>query len=180
MRHGLDGATADLADHVVIGGFGRVGRMVAEILDAERIPYVALDLDATLVRAERAGGRPVFYGDASRREILDRVGGAHARAFVVTPDAAEAEERMVRAIRAAWPEAVIHARAKDHAHARRLLGIGVASAVPETLEGSLQLAGRVLAGEGLPEDVIDARLALQREAEIARVGAGKPAAESPR
>ena len=54
----------------------------------------------------------------------------------------------------------------------------MASAVPEALEGSLQLAGRVLAGEGLPEEAIDARLALQREAEIARVAAGKPAAAS--
>ena len=55
-RHGVGGGAADLADHVVIGGFGRVGRMVAEILDAERIPYVALDLDANVVRAERAAG----------------------------------------------------------------------------------------------------------------------------
>ncbi len=177
-RHGVGGAAADLAEHVVIGGFGRVGRMVAEILDAERIPYVALDLDANVVRAERAAGRPVFYGDASRREILQRVGGANARAFVVTTDAAEAEERMVRAIRSAWPDAVIHARAKDATHACRLTEIGVASAVPETLEGSLQLAGRVLAGEGLPDEAVDARLALQREAEIARVAAGRPATES--
>ena len=176
LHHGVGGAAADLADHVVIGGFGRVGRMVAEILDAERIPYVALDLNANVVRTERAAGRPVFYGDAGRREILDRVGGAKARAFVVTTDAAETEERMVRAIRAAWPKAVIHARARDAAHAYRLSAIGAASAVPETLEGSLQLAGRVLAGEGLPEDAIDARLAVQREAEIARVAAGKPAA----
>ncbi len=176
LRPGVGAATGGLTDHVVIGGFGRVGRMVAEILDAERIPYVALDIDANVVYAERAAGRPIFYGDASRREILDRVGGANARAFVVTTDAAEAEERMVRAIRAAWPKAVIHARAKDVTHAHRLADIGVATAVPETLEGSLQLAGRVLAGEGLPEDAIDARLALQRETEIAKVAAGKPAA----
>ncbi|MEX0853489.1 MAG: cation:proton antiporter [Bauldia sp.] len=172
---GLD-AAADLADHVVIGGFGRVGRVVAEILDAEGIAYVALDLDPDVVAAERKAGRPVFYGDASRREILNRVGGGKARAFVVTTDAPAAEERMVRAIRAAWPQAVIHARAKDRAHARRLIEIGVKSAVPETLEGSLQLAGQVLAGEGLPEEAIDARLALQRDAEIAKL-AGDPSAD---
>jgi CPA2 family monovalent cation:H+ antiporter-2 len=172
-----EGAAGDFSDHVVIGGFGRVGRMVAGILDAERIPYVALDLDADVVAAARAAGRPVFYGDASRREILDRVGGGRARAFVVTTDAIAAEERMVRAIRAAWPNAVIHARAKDRAHARRLIALGVASAVPEALEGSLQLAGRVLAGEGLPEEAIDARLAVQRDAEIARVAGGEPSSD---
>ncbi len=171
-NRGPDGTTADFADHVVIGGFGRVGRLVAEVLDAERIPYVALDLDVDRIAAERAEGRPVFYGDATRSEMLHRIGGARARAFVVTTDAAEAEERMVRAIRGAWPEAVIHARAKDQRHARRLMEIGAASAVPEALEGSLQLAGRVLAGEGLPDDAIDARLAQQREAEIERLKKG--------
>ncbi len=175
LRQGVGGAAVDLADHVVIGGFGRVGRMVADVLDAERIPYVGLDLDANVVRAERTAGRPIFYGDAGRREILDRVGGAHARAFVVTTDAADAEERMVRAIRTAWPDAVIHARARDAAHARRLAAIGAATAVPETLEGSLELAGRVLAGEGLPEDAISARLALHRGAEIAKGASEKPA-----
>jgi len=161
---------AGFRDHVVIGGFGRVGRTVAEVLDAERIPYVALDLDADLVADQRARGHPVFFGDASHRHVLERVGGAEARAFVVTTDAAMAEERMVRAIRAAWPQATIHARAKDRAHARRLMDLGVASAIPEALEGSLQLAGRVLADEGLPPEVIDARLARQREGEVDRIG----------
>ncbi|HUV32251.1 MAG TPA: cation:proton antiporter [Devosiaceae bacterium] len=180
-RHGINPETARFTDHVVIGGFGRVGRTVAEILDAERIPYVALDLDADRVSAESAAGRPVYYGDATRRDILERVGGAHARAFVVTTDAAEAEERMVRAIRSAWPAAVIHARAKDAAHAARLTAVGAASAVPEALEGSLQLAGQVLVAEGLPEEAIYARLARQRDAETARAPAqttGEPKAGS--
>jgi CPA2 family monovalent cation:H+ antiporter-2 len=167
--HGPD-AAAGFADHVVIGGFGRVGRMVAGVLDAERIPYVALDLDAAAVRDERAAGRPVFYGDASRREMLDRVGGARARAFVVTTDAEAAGERMVRAIRAAWPDARIHARARDRSHALRLIDIGADTVVPEALEASLQLAGRVLAGEGVPEAAVDARLAIHRDAEVARIG----------
>lgn len=176
QANGPGAEAAEFRDHVVIGGFGRVGRTVAETLDAERIPYVALDLDADLVAIQRGQGRPVFFGDASHRHILERVGGAEARAFVVTTDAAMAEERMVRAIRAAWPEAKIHARAKDRAHARRLMEIGVASAIPEALESSLQLAGQVLADEGMPEEAIDARLARQREAEIDRVGSDAPPA----
>lgn len=126
-----------LSDHVIIGGFGRVGRTVARVLDAEQIAFVALDLDIDLVSAQRKAGRPVFYGDASRREILERVGGAHARGFVVTTDNPEATERMVRAILSAWPDATVHARALDGDHASELSALGVRDVVPEALEGSL-------------------------------------------
>ncbi len=156
-------------DHVIIGGFGRVGEMVARVLDAEQVPYIALDLDAERVAQKRKDGRPIFYGDASRREILERVGGKVARAFVVTPDSRDAAERMVKAIRAAWPKAAIHARALDADHARLLADVGASDVIPEALEGSLLLAGRVLLRMGLPDDVVDARLAVQREQEIRRL-----------
>lgn len=161
--------SAALSDHIIIGGFGRVGRTVARVLDTELISYVALDVDIDLVSAQRAAGHPVFYGDASRREILDRVGAAHARAFVVTTNNPEATERMVRAILKAWPQATIHARALDGDHARELHQLGVKDVVPEALEGSLQLAGRILANIGMPDDAIDARLELARLAEIRRL-----------
>ena len=158
-----------LSEHVVIGGFGRVGRTVARVLDAEKIPFVALDLDADLVSANRQAGLPVYYGDASRREILERVGAASARAFVVTTDEAYATERMVRAIRATWPEAAIHARALDAEHARQLSEIGVKDVVPEALEGSLLLASGVLANVGMPDDAIDSRISVARQAELRRL-----------
>src|SRR5262249_47044385 len=120
----------------------------------------------------RRAGLPVFYGDASRREMLERVGGRAARAFVVTTDEPAAAERMVRAIRAAWPGAAIHARAIDAAHARLLTMAGATVVVPAALEGSLQLAGRVLGRLGLPDDEVDKRIAMQREAELARLAAG--------
>jgi CPA2 family monovalent cation:H+ antiporter-2 len=172
--HGIDEVEASrFSDHVIIGGFGRVGQTVARVLEAEQIPYVALDLDAQLVAERRKGHRAVFYGDASRREILDRVGGDRARAFVVTPDEPEAAERMVKAIREAWPQATVHARALDADHGRRLVGAGATDVVPEALEGSLQLAARVLDRIGLPDEAIDARLAVQREAEIRRFAEGR-------
>ena len=168
-RHGAGPASAVVADHIVIGGFGRVGRAVARLLDASGIAYVALDTNAERVALARARGRPVFYGDASRYEILRQVGGAAARAFVVTPDAPVAAERMVRAIRTAWPNVAIYARARDTDHADRLMAAGASSVVPEALEGSLQLGGLVLAGLGLPDDAIDTYLTVQREAEIRRL-----------
>jgi CPA2 family monovalent cation:H+ antiporter-2 len=174
-RDGVDGIGADrvLSDHVVIGGLGRVGQAVARVLEAEQIPYVAVDMKADLVAAKRRAGEPVYFGDASRREILEKLGGARARAFVVTTDKPEAAERMVKAILRAWPKATIHARALDVEHARRLSAIGVTDVVPEALEGSLQLAGRVLAAIGLPDDAIDARLDVAREAEIRRLVSDK-------
>jgi CPA2 family monovalent cation:H+ antiporter-2 len=160
-------------DHVVIGGYGRVGEMVARVLDAEQIPYIALDLDAGQVAARRKAGDPVFFGDASRGEILERVGGGRAHAFVVTTDEPAAAGRMVRAIKAAWPDAAVYARAVDADHARGLREAGAVYAVPEALEGSLQLAGRLLQYLGLPDDVVDSRLEFQRAAEIKRL-AGPP------
>ncbi len=163
----------ELSDHVVIGGFGRVGEMVARLLTEERIPWVAVDLDAGFVATAHAAGRPVFYGDASRREILERVGGARARAFVVTTDAPGATEGMVAAIRRAWPNAAIHARARDSAHAEHLVSLGVTAVTPETLEASLQLARGLLMRIGLPEDAADSRIATLRQQEMRKIGKGE-------
>jgi len=164
---GLDRET--LADHVVIGGFGRVGQTVARILDAEGIPYVALDLSPSLIARKRKEGQPVFFGDAGRHEILERVAADRARAFVVTTDKREATERMVRAILERWPDTPIHARALDVDHAQKLASIGVPNVVPEALEGSLQLARRLLIGFGIPDEAVDARLDVARNSEIGRL-----------
>jgi CPA2 family monovalent cation:H+ antiporter-2 len=169
-RHGAAAGEHDaLTDHVVIGGFGRVGRTVARLLDDEEIPYVALDLDGALCAREREAGRPVYYGDASRRPMLEKVGGGRARAFVVTSDDPEASERTIREIRAAWPSAVVLARARDGAHARRLHALGVSAAVPETLEGSLQLGAEVLSAVGLPDEAVDTRVDYLRSEEMGRL-----------
>jgi monovalent cation:proton antiporter-2 (CPA2) family protein len=165
QRHGLDTGAAELADHVIIGGFGRVGQTIAGILESEGIAYVALDLDGDAVAANRLAGRSVYYGDASRREFLDRAGGAGARSFVVTTNNKLAAERMVSTIHNAWPSAPIHARAVDGPHARRLVAAGATDVIPEALEASLALAGRVLGAVGLPEDAIDSILTARRDAE---------------
>ncbi len=133
-----------LSDHVVIGGFGRVGQAVAERLEAKGIAYIAFDPDPGLVASEHAAGRPVFLGDASRGELLERAHSRAARAFVVTVDERAAAEEMVRTIRDAWPDAIVHARAKDSSHADTLLRLGATTAVPEVLDASAQLALNVL------------------------------------
>jgi CPA2 family monovalent cation:H+ antiporter-2 len=160
---------AELRDHVVIGGFGRVGQMIARMLEAENVPYVALDTDGRLVTEQRKRGRRVYFGDASRREFLERVGAAQARLFVVTVNAPRAAERMVAAAHRERPDAPIFARAADSAHAARLLQRGAVAAVPEAVEASLQLGGRVLERLGLPGEAVMDRLAEIRAQELGRL-----------
>lgn len=159
----------ELRDHVVIGGFGRVGQTVARVLDSENVPWVALDTHGEVVTEHREANRMVYFGDASRREILERASAKRARAFVVTLSGSEATERMVAEILKLRPRATIFARAKDGEHAARLIRLGAAAAIPETVEASLQLAGRLLEMLDFPEDVAIQRIADIRMAEVERL-----------
>lgn len=156
----------DLEGHVIIAGFGRVGQSIAQILEAEAIPYLAIDADPAAVARAREGKLPVFYGNATRLEMLNRAHIDKAQAIVITIDAAPAVEKIIREIRLTWPAIPIYARAREGSHAMRLVQAGATHAVPETIEASLQLAGRVLAGTGAPEDVVARRLEQQRAREL--------------
>ena len=162
----------ELDGHVVIGGLGRVGQVIARALAAEGIPYVALDTDGARVRAARSDGLSVHFGDSGRPEMLERVGGRRARAFVVTVNNADAAERMVSAARRIQPDAVVLARAADASHAVRLLSLGAIGVIPETVEASLQLAARVLEKLELPENAVDDRIEAMRQAELKRLSQG--------
>jgi CPA2 family monovalent cation:H+ antiporter-2 len=165
---GLD----EFDNHVVIGGMGRVGRLVAQALEAEHVPYVAIDANGEQVAHMRlAGGRSVFFGDAGREELLEKVGGRRARAFVVTINSPLAAERMVAAARRMRPNALIFARAVDTAHAERLIALGAVGVIPETVEASLQLAARLLEGLDLPEEAVSQRVADMRASEMGRLTA---------
>ncbi|WP_137043994.1 monovalent cation:proton antiporter-2 (CPA2) family protein [Pseudolabrys sp. FHR47] len=162
-RHAPEEEVTELRDHVVIGGFGRVGRMVADLLDKEQVPYVALDMNEMTVDEERRRGRMVFFGDASRTQMLERAGARKARAFVITLDAPRAAERMVQAVMHLQPKARVFARAKDIEHASKLTRMGVVGVIPEAVEASLQLGARVLEGLEIPDDAVSMRLAEARE-----------------
>ncbi|MGE0597132.1 MAG: cation:proton antiporter [Hyphomonadaceae bacterium] len=144
---------AHARDHVVIAGCGRVGQLLADVLDAQEIVHVGADADARLVALLRKQGRPFYFGDASRRETLAALGAAHAAAIVVTMDRPEAVERIVAAAKAAWPEVPVYARARDAQHARRLREAGADLASPDTVEAALQLSEAVLACMGVEEDI---------------------------
>jgi len=178
--HGVSQAdAAELADHVVIAGFGRVGRTVARLLDLQQVAYVAVDLDSARVASGRADGRPVFFGDASRPEVLRRLGAERASAVVVTLNAPSAVARTVTQIRVAWPHLRLFARAHDTAAAAALTALGANLVVPETVESSLQLGRSVLIDLGTPSSAVEELVARFREVEFADYRAGPPRAAKP-
>ena len=169
-RHHMPAESAsELRDHVVIGGYGRVGQTVARLLAAENVPFVALDTNGELVAEWRKRGHMCFFGDAGRPELLARVGAAEARAFVVTVNARESAERMVAAARKGRPDAPVLARAVDAEHAVRLLELGAVDVIPEAVEASLQLGGRLLESLGASEEAVTRRLEELREEERAQL-----------
>jgi CPA2 family monovalent cation:H+ antiporter-2 len=148
---------------VLVIGYGRVGLMVADMLDRHAIAWVAADRDAKLVEAGRRAGKPVFYGDAARAEFMLRIGLAEAKAVVVTMDAFEAAEAVVAAAREARPDLVIVARARDARQAGRLYELGATEAVPETVEASLQLSEALLVDIGVPMGLVIASVHEKRD-----------------
>jgi CPA2 family monovalent cation:H+ antiporter-2 len=152
--------------HVIIAGCGRVGRLLGELLEAERVPHVAIDADAARVASLRRAGVPVHYGDASRADLLNAVHADRAVALVLTMDEPAAAMHAVRGIRAQYPDLPVFARARDEAHAAALRAAGATLVVPETLESSLQLAGVVLQQIGVPELAAVQRIEQERERRI--------------
>lgn len=134
----------ELHDHVVIAGFGRVGQTIAQVLAEANIPYIGLDMDHDRVRRCRGMDLPVYFGDASRVDVLHTAGLERAKAAVITLDNPEAASHTVAALHERAPDIPIFVRARDLRHRRELERQGATAVVPETIEASLQLGGVVL------------------------------------
>ena len=143
-------ALGELTGHVIVAGYGRVGRTISSMLEELHIPYVALDLDVARTRLARETGAHVYYGDAARPEVLSRLGIGRAAAIVVTLDNAAAANRAVEAIRQKWPHIALFARARDRAHMKQLSAAGATHVVHEAMEVALQLSGHVMRAIGAP------------------------------
>jgi monovalent cation:H+ antiporter-2, CPA2 family len=153
---------------VVIVGFGRVGQVIADLLAAHNIPYLAVDANADVVAAARKAGKPVYFGNVQQQEFLRRCKVDVARALVVTMDAQKVTAEVVKAARGLSEDLVIVARARDAQHAAQLYRLGATDAVPETVESSLQLGETVLVDVGVPmghaiASIHDLRAAFRKE-----------------
>jgi CPA2 family monovalent cation:H+ antiporter-2 len=167
-------------DKVVVLGFGRVGRMIAEMLDTHNVDYVAVDSDIDAVSMSRKDGFPVVYGDASRTEMIEQLRLGHPSAFILTMDNPVLANRLARMLRSAFPDLPIVARARDTAHAAKLYKAGVTDAVPETLEASLQLSEAALVDLGVAMGPVIASIHQKRDELRAEIKADAELDEEPR
>lgn len=151
------------APKVLVAGYGRVGRLVGEMLRRHEIPWVAAEADHRLVEAGRRAGERVYFGDAARPDFLARCGLNDVDALVVTMDDPDGAETIVEVAREARPDLIIVARARDARRAKRLYELGATDAVPETVEASLQLSEAVLVDLGVPMGLVIASIHQRRD-----------------
>lgn len=145
---------ADLDNHVIIIGFGRVGKMVAGLLEAEKVNYVSLDIDSNHVVHERKDGFPLYLGDGSSMEMLGSLGIERAKSVIVTIDNEAILKKCTKVIRDNFAKIPIIVRAKDLQNEQELYKVGASIIVPETYETGLQMGGAVLKSVGISENEV--------------------------
>lgn len=143
---------------VLIGGFGRVGRTVAVLLQAKSVPFVAFDTDPNRVKQAREDGYPVHYGDISDPELLAILHVERASLVMLTVDQPLSSMRAVSCIRRDNPTVPVIVRARDLATSVQLTEAGATMAFPETIEASLMLGAAALESLHIPAEDIDALL----------------------
>jgi K+:H+ antiporter len=136
--------------HVIICGFGRSGQNLARLLEAERIAYIALDLDPDRVRQAAAAGQSVVFGDAARLQSLMAAGLARAAAVVISYHDTPSALKILHLVHSHAPRVPVVVRTIDDADFERLRAAGATEVVPEAIEGSLMLASHALALVGVP------------------------------
>ena len=142
--------TIDAGDsQVIIAGFGRVGQIVGRVLYMKKIPFTALDRNQEQVETVRQFGSKLYYGDASRLDLLRSAGADKAKILVLAIDDVEASIRTAETARRNFPDLAIYARARNRFHAYRLMDLGCELIERETYRSSLHLAEGVLTGLGV-------------------------------
>ena len=151
------------SDHVIVCGYGRSGQNLARLLEAEDIPFLALDSDPQRVREAASDGGSVVYGDAQRRETLLAAGLAKARAVVITFNDTAAARKILHHLHEHRPDLPVIVRTLDDTEIEALLTAGATEVVPEVLEGSLMLATHSLLVLGVPLNRVLKRIRAIRE-----------------
>ncbi|MEW8200714.1 MAG: monovalent cation:proton antiporter-2 (CPA2) family protein [Candidatus Thiodiazotropha endolucinida] len=140
LEHEAEG----MEQHVIICGYGRIGQNLGRLLDHEGFPYVALDLDPSVVREAHEAGEPVHFGDATRHEIMHAAGIERAGVVVVTFEGHTIALQILHHIRKVAPQVPVLVRTKDDSHLEELEAAGAAEVMPEAVEASLMMGGQLL------------------------------------
>jgi CPA2 family monovalent cation:H+ antiporter-2 len=142
----------DLRDHVLLCGCGRVGRLVALVLEAAKVPYIAVEADLTRFRRAKKSGHNVIFGDASRKHVLEATGITRARVIVVTFDRRYTVEALLHRARGQNPNILSIVSVTDDQEMLRLARAGAGTVFPENLAAGLSLADQVLLVCGFSQD----------------------------
>lgn len=140
---------------VILAGFGRYGQIIGRMLRLNEIAFTALEVDYEQVQTVRKFGSKVYYGDASRLDLLEAAGAANAKIFVLAVDDPEASVNIARIVRQHFPHLKLIVRARNRSHAHELLDIGVDDLRRETLASSLESAHVMLRELGFTEKRAD-------------------------
>ena len=153
----LDDADENIKPDVIVCGFGRVGQIVCQMLDANKIPYLAIDLDVNAVMMGREMGFNVVYGDTTNRDVLVDFGlkPRRIKSVVVALDNANTARRCILTVKSIAPRVKIFARARNLADSQMLMHEGVETALPETIESSFMLGYNVLTHVGISDEKIN-------------------------
>lgn len=152
---GYEAPPAESEHPVIVAGIGRVGGTVARMLRAKRIGFVALELNPDQVNFVRRFGGRIYYGDASRAEVLQAAGADEARVLLLAIGDPDISLRTVQMVQSHFPHLTIIARARDRRHAYRLLDAGVTVFQRDTFLASVQLAGDTMRSLGIRSDEIE-------------------------
>ncbi|MES2355305.1 MAG: monovalent cation:proton antiporter-2 (CPA2) family protein [Pseudomonadota bacterium] len=166
--------TVDEENPVIIAGYGRVGQVVSRVLNARHIRFTALEANPQQIDFVRKFGNKIYFGDASRLDLLYAAKVDKAKLFVLAIDDVEASVKTAEMVRKHFPHVPVYARARNRVHTYKLMDLGVKVAVRETLLSSIELSRNVLKELGLKEDeandtvaafrTFDERLLLQQHA----------------
>ena len=148
---------------VIIAGFGRFGQIVARVLRARRIRFTALEASQAQVDFVRRFGNKLYYGDASRLDLLRAAGAERASVLVVAIDDVDASVRIAELARRHFPSLRVLARARNRQHAFRLMEAGVQEVWRETLASSLEVAESTLVALGTSAETAAAQVRRFRE-----------------
>lgn len=159
----LEMETRDVKGHVILAGYGSMGQIIADYLAQEKIPFVALDTSPREVSTGRLKHQPVYYGDASRPDVLQSIGVERAMAVIITLYNPVKTETLLTAMRGTYPEIPIFTRAGDAAHAKHLMKLGATDAVPELQVSGMRLLAGLLNSLGRPEKEIRRVMNAMRE-----------------
>lgn len=134
---------------VIIAGFGRFGQVVGRVLNVLGQKFTALEIDASQVDVVRSYGHQVYYGDASKLDLLRAAGAAQARLFVLAIDDIEASIKTAETVSRHFPNLTIIARARNRRHEYHLMDLGIKHIFRETFLSSLAMSEQVLADLGV-------------------------------